>query len=210
MSEVLTEKPADTAEPIDTATATTENNENGETHLADGTLLEEMKKALKQSAFAFFCYRSSSCSLFFGVSLSKKVEFYFADANLPYDKCTNFLVFSSLFSLLNEWFSLTGLCGPYTRKIQNTGFRFRLLHPSNGCASLVLVALNGSPMPYGSAISCKWMRQEQKFDGRLNLNHQKINLKGAFMPYVGFSIANYFFNKKTYIVLCYHYLERFR
>jgi len=38
-------------------------------------------------------------------------------------------------------------------------------------------------MLYGSAISWKWMVQEQKFDGQLNLNHPKINLRGAFMPY---------------------------
>ena len=31
----------------------TETNEHGEAHLADGTLLEEMKKAVKQSAFEF-------------------------------------------------------------------------------------------------------------------------------------------------------------
>lgn len=56
MSEVLTEKPADTAGPVDTTTVestTTEANEHGEPHLADGTLLEEMKKAVKQSTFAF-------------------------------------------------------------------------------------------------------------------------------------------------------------
>ena len=42
MSEVLTEKPADTAEPVDiTVESTTES------------LLEEMKKAVKQSAFTF-------------------------------------------------------------------------------------------------------------------------------------------------------------
>ena len=47
---------------------------------------------------------SLPCSLFFfWVSLSKKVEFYFADANLPYDKCTNFWVLSFL-SMLNERF----------------------------------------------------------------------------------------------------------
>ena len=37
------------------------------------------------------------------LSLSKKVEFYFADANLPYDKCINFWVLSYL-SVLNEFF----------------------------------------------------------------------------------------------------------
>ena len=95
MSEILTEKPADTAEPVDiTVESTTES------------LSEEMKKAVKQSAFTFI--RSSQLSLpcslfFFWVSLSKKVEFYFADANLPYDKCTNFWVLSFL-SMLNERF----------------------------------------------------------------------------------------------------------
>ena len=62
MSEVLTEKPADTAEPVETTTVestttTTETNEHGEeAHMADGTLLEEMKKAVKQSVcfFTFF------------------------------------------------------------------------------------------------------------------------------------------------------------
>ena len=58
MSDILTEKPADTAELVDTTavelTTTTETNGNGEAHMADGTLLEEMKKAAKQSAFAFF------------------------------------------------------------------------------------------------------------------------------------------------------------
>lgn len=37
------------------------------------------------------------------MSLSKKVEFYFADANLPYDRCTNFWVLS-FHSVLNERF----------------------------------------------------------------------------------------------------------
>ena len=72
MSEVLTEKPADNAEPIDTATATTENNENGETHLADGTLLEEMKKALKQSAFTLFLLSIKPLLTFFLGVLVKK------------------------------------------------------------------------------------------------------------------------------------------
>ena len=57
MSEGLTEEFADTAGPVDTtvveSTTTTETNEHGEAHLADGTLLEEMKKAVKQSAFTF-------------------------------------------------------------------------------------------------------------------------------------------------------------
>jgi hypothetical protein len=54
MPEVLTEKPADTAEPVDTTTIESTTKEHGEAHLADGTLLEEMKKAVRQSAFAFF------------------------------------------------------------------------------------------------------------------------------------------------------------
>ena len=64
------------------------------TPMDDGTLLEEMKKAVKQSAFAFSSIDEVNLSVPFlifslGV-LVKKVEFYFADANLPYDKCTNF------------------------------------------------------------------------------------------------------------------------
>ena len=113
MSEVLTEKPFDTADPVDTTTVestTTLTNErgSGEAHLADGTLLEEMKKAVKQSAFAFCFFVIGQANLvrlarsfFFWVSLSKKVEFYFADANLPYDKCTIFL--GSLSSFYAKW-----------------------------------------------------------------------------------------------------------
>jgi len=59
MAEVLTGKPADPAETVDTtavtAELTTETNGHGEAHLADGTLLEEMKKAVKQSAC--FCHQ---------------------------------------------------------------------------------------------------------------------------------------------------------
>lgn len=57
MAELLTEKSTDTVEPVDIAaveSTTTEANEHGEAHLADGTLLEEMNKAVKQSAFGFF------------------------------------------------------------------------------------------------------------------------------------------------------------
>ena len=79
MSELLTEKSADTVEPVDTATVestTTEANEHGETHMADGALLEEMNKAVKQSAFAFFFgFQKRSLALltcFFVASLSKK------------------------------------------------------------------------------------------------------------------------------------------
>jgi hypothetical protein len=108
MSEVLTEKKlADTAEPVDATTVestTIETGENGEAHMADGTLLEEMKKAVKQSMFTFFFLLSMKSQLnlplsLFLLSLSKKVEFYFADANLPYDKCTQFLGVLSLFFL---------------------------------------------------------------------------------------------------------------
>jgi hypothetical protein len=60
------------------------------------------------------------------------------------------------------------------------------------------MALNGSPMPCDSVISSKWMIQEQKFDGQLNLNHPKINSRGVFMPYALslFSIIEIF--KKFY------------
>lgn len=57
MSELLTENLADAAEPVDTTTVestTNETNEHGEAHMDDGTLLEEMKKAVKQSAFLLF------------------------------------------------------------------------------------------------------------------------------------------------------------
>ena len=104
MSEVLTEKPAETAGTVDTTTVESTTTENGEAHLADGTLLEEMKKAVKQSAFALFFLLSikPSSDFFLGgwwCPCQKKVEFYFADANLPYDKCTNFSILSFLFSI---------------------------------------------------------------------------------------------------------------
>ena len=80
MAEVLTEKLAETAESVDTTavgSATTETNENGEkAHLADGTLLEEMKKAVKQSAFNLFLVIESlvylAHFLFLGVPVQKK------------------------------------------------------------------------------------------------------------------------------------------
>jgi hypothetical protein len=109
MSELLTENLADTTEAVDTTTiesTTTETNEHGEapSHMDDGTLLEEMKKAVKQSALTFFSLIDEAklslalLTFFLWVSLSKKVEFYFADANLPYDKLHQFL--GSLFSFL--------------------------------------------------------------------------------------------------------------
>jgi hypothetical protein len=95
MSEVLTEYPADSAGIVDTTTTVeSTTSDHGEAHLADGTLLEEMKKAMKQSAFVI---KVMSALLIFGAPCQKKVEFYFADANLPYDKCTGFLVLSFLF-----------------------------------------------------------------------------------------------------------------
>lgn len=104
MAEVLTEKVAEIADiTAVTMESTTETNVDGEAHLADGTLLEEMKKAVKQSTCFFFIAEKYVCpysNFFFGL-LSKKVEFYFADANLPYDKCTNLLVLT-LLSVLNE------------------------------------------------------------------------------------------------------------
>ena len=124
MAEVLTEKLAETAESVDTTavgSATTETNENGEkAYLADGTLLEEMKKAVKQSAFNLFLVIESlvylAHFLFLGVPVQKKkVEFYFADANLPYDKCNQFFFWVISFSLYSKWaVFVTGLCGPCT------------------------------------------------------------------------------------------------
>ena len=51
MSEAPTENPAISAEIVDTTTVESTTHDHGEAHLADGTLLEEMKKAMKQSAF---------------------------------------------------------------------------------------------------------------------------------------------------------------
>lgn len=110
MSEVLTEKPVEIAETIaaERVESSTETNGHGQAHLADGTLLEEMKKAVKQSALdcSVQTHTKPLTHLFFLFLLnfmSKKVEFYFADANLPYDKCTNVLVLTFL-SVLNELF----------------------------------------------------------------------------------------------------------
>jgi hypothetical protein len=105
MSEAITEKPTDSVETVDTTTVeSTTTTEHGETHLADGTLLEEMKNAVKQGAFNFFLFCYSIKVMFhlahlFFSWVKKKVEFYFADANLPYDKCTRFF-----------WFPLFLLC----------------------------------------------------------------------------------------------------
>ena len=65
------------AETVDTTTTTVESTTTSheETHLADGTLLEEMKKAVKQSAsFSALSDQKSCllCSLFCFGALVKK------------------------------------------------------------------------------------------------------------------------------------------
>ena len=116
MSEVLTEKPFDTADPVDTTTVestTTLTNErgSGEAHLADGTLLEEMKKAVKQSAFAFCFFVIGQANLvrlarsffFFGCPCQKKLSSILLMPTFLTTSAPFFWVLS-LLSMLNERF----------------------------------------------------------------------------------------------------------
>lgn len=51
-----------------------------------------------------------------------QIEFYFADANLPFDKYIS-RIFVAL-SLMNK-FKISGLCGVYIQKILIIGYLFR-------------------------------------------------------------------------------------
>ena len=78
MSESLTEKEADIAKTIDTTTETAEStNGHGEAHLPDGALLEEMKKAVKQSVFFFSVAKPLTVAHFFSPLSSKKSRILF-------------------------------------------------------------------------------------------------------------------------------------
>lgn len=101
MAEVLTEKAAEiadiTAVPMG---STTETNVHEEAHLADGTLLEEMKKAVKQSTCFFLSLKSMSALIqnFFLVSCQKKLN---STSPMPTFLTTSAPTF---------WFSLCFLC----------------------------------------------------------------------------------------------------
>ena len=101
------------------------DSEMGEAPKADRELSDRERAAVRQSAFIVV----SRLALIFS-NANFLVEFYFADSNLPYDKCVG-LSYSSLPLYLRD----IGSCGHCTRQTKVTGCQYPLYLRSSVCAS---------------------------------------------------------------------------